>query len=120
MSVQAILISRGVAKEITLPGVKDLDHLQGMYDALGCDCFCSAGRTKQGDAVYVDDNGLLTVTEDTWFHLVDWYPQPLAGNILIQGLDVTNGDTLPTTKSTVEDMQAAIQVSGKAKYFRGD
>lgn len=84
------------------------DH-KDISKQLGCEWFCSAGYTREGDAIYVDDEGLLkknNIVSKTEFH-----HSALAGNFVITGIDMTTGDTT-AAKTSLEDAVALISKPG--------
>lgn len=67
---------------------------RSIYGLIGCETFTVVRGLPGGDDVFVDDEGLLTVTDDTTFFGVPWYPQPLAGSGLILGLNRETGESI--------------------------
>lgn len=60
-----------------------------------------------GESIYVDDEGLFHVTDETFFFLHEGYPQPLAGNGLYVGpVDAEGRELYP--KTPIEDVRKAI------------
>jgi len=78
-----------------------------IYEHLKCDCFTSVGIDENND-VFVDDEGLLKLTPLSKFFLYKGYPQPLAGNGLIVGIDHNDGDSVDTTLTIHEVAQNVI------------
>lgn len=83
----------------------DADNYQGIYDLIShetmrVDTFtCAYSKLlKPGDAIFVDDNGLLKPCER--FFKYAGYEQPLAGKGLVLGSD-NEGDTV-AAKSSVD------------------
>jgi hypothetical protein len=111
--MRALLIDAHQRKvtEIALPGPVDgsyREQLDEMYKLIGCDCVTGAGGDESGDRLTVDDEGLLKLTPQTpFFFLPTFYPQPLAGNGIVSGVD-EGGETIDA-KSTVAEIEAAIQ-----------
>lgn len=66
-----------------------------IYEHLKCDCFTSVGIDENND-IFVDDEGLLKLTPLSKFFLYKGYPQPLAGNGLIVGIDEEGDSVEPT------------------------
>jgi hypothetical protein len=64
-----------------------------MNEIIGSRCF-TAVRMRNGDFLYVDDEGLLDINADSKFIAIQDYPQPLAGNGIIIGPEV-EGDQYP-------------------------
>lgn len=63
-----------------------------IYEHIQADLFALV-RLKDGDDVFVDDEGLLKLTEDSRFFILPDYPQPLAGRGLILGNDPISGES---------------------------
>lgn len=103
-TIRVLVIDQGQVTEQQMPNT-----LQGFYDLIGCDCIDGAGYLKAADgtvhAVWVDDEGLL-YDADIQFHHVTWYPQALAGRIVVTGFD-DEGETLPSTMS-VEELRSHV------------
>ena len=83
-------------------------HLSTSVKAV--DCFTIVGIEKD-DSIFVDDEGLLTITPLTPFFMYEGYNQPLAGNGLVLGTDeegesVDPKNTLDFIKSKVKWMTA--------------
>jgi hypothetical protein len=74
---------------------------------IGCDLFTTVELSAK-ETIYVDDEGLLTMTPETTFFMLKGYPQPLAGNGLVMGTNHKTGDS-SNTKETVESMTAKIK-----------
>lgn len=85
-----------------------IEEIEGSFDdfreiqkAIECDCFTVAGYLE-GNAVYVDDEGLFKDIE--MFTLMVHYPQPLAGKILVLGMtDDGGGKDVTLTVDQVSD-----------------
>ena len=110
--MRALLIRGGGVIEIDV----EADNIKDYYHYLECDIMTSAGYLDERNAAYVDDNGLLTLSDGDIVYRVSWYPQPLAGNILILGIDHSDGSTQPCTLTTseVHDMLLEIGVVASA------
>ena len=61
-----------------------------LYNHLKCDTFAVGGRTKYGDSIYINDNGLYE--EWQFWHCPELYPSPYAGRVLIIGLEANGED----------------------------
>ena len=61
---------------------------------IGADLFTVVNLNDSGDAVYVDDEGLMK--PQTHFFKIAGYPQPLAGKGLVLGTDSEGDSTSPT------------------------
>ena len=62
------------------------------------------------DGIFVDDEGLLTLTDETKFFTYAGYPQPLAGKGLILGLN-------PKTGNSVSVKTPLDVVKSKVKFY---
>jgi pyoverdine/dityrosine biosynthesis protein Dit1 len=102
MKIKAILIDVE-AQELRYVEVnKDNGSaLKSMYKHIGCDLVDVINIDEQND-LFVDEEGLLKLDENSKFFLFDGFPQPLAGNGLILGLDAEEGDTIATTLTLEE------------------
>ena len=80
---KAILIN---VKNETIEEIVIGEGIQPIYDAIEVDCFDVVGIDER-NTIYVDDNGLLTLTPSTKFFSIEGYYQPLAGNGLILGIN---------------------------------
>lgn len=82
---------------------RDFADFREIQRTIECSAFTTAGYIGT-DCVYCDDEGLLK--PNLMFTLMDHYPQPLAGKIVILGTD-DEGDS--TDVSLTED-EIALQV----------
>lgn len=80
--MKAILIN---AKKQTVTEITLGDDITEMQKVIECRSFTSAGYTESGDAVYCDDEGLYN--PNPYFVQMAHYPQPIAGNVLILGVN---------------------------------
>ena len=76
------------------------------HESMPVDCFTCAysDRLQPGEAIYVDDNGLLKPCDR--FFVFAGYPDPLAGKGLILGSD-EDGETAAAT-SDLDSIRARI------------
>lgn len=75
-----------------------------MHDRIECKCFTAGASYPNGDVLFVDDEGLLTLTEESMFFRLDSF-QVLAGNGLIVGPEKEFDDGT----YTVENVQTPIE-----------
>ncbi len=102
--MRAILVEDGHVRYVEI----DPNDISTFSEALKCRMFTSAGYVDQNHAAYVDDEGILNITEGTYSYIVDWYPsQPLVGNILITGFIPQTGDS-DECSLAIEDIQRRI------------
>ena len=80
--------------------------LQDYYVTLDCRSFDIAHFDENND-VFVDDEGLFTLTHETRFFSVEGY-EPLAGVGIVAGVNHENGETISTTLS-VEEVRAKVK-----------
>lgn len=62
-----------------------------IYKHIDADCYDCARLNVEGDALFVDDEGMFK--ERTAFFLHEDYPQPLAGKALMLGCNMDDGET---------------------------
>ena len=81
--------------------------LQAIYEAIGNECslFACPEQLDNGDALYVDDEGLFHEIEGG-IMLPNW-SYPIVGNILVVGTDVETGESIDC-KSTIDEIEAKI------------
>jgi len=61
----------------------------------------------EANDVYVDDEGLLNLTQFTMFFMYKGFPNPIAGNGLVLGINHEDGDSISTTL-TVEHLKENV------------
>lgn len=90
----------------TVTEVEIEDTLEAYYREIGCELITAAypKSLTRGDCIFVDDEGLLH--EPKPFFMYTGYPQPLAGNGLIVGVD-EDGNTV-SPKITLPQARARI------------
>ena len=77
--------------------VSEVDYngdYRNIYEHIKADCFDAAGFNNKGDAVFVDDEGLLHDPE--FFFRIEGNPNPLAGRGLVLGTDAEGESISPT------------------------
>lgn len=90
----------------TVSEVEYSGQYQHIYDLLQCDCYDAARINRDGDAIFVDDEGLFKEEQAYFWH--EDYPQPLAGRGLLLGCRATDGETIaPTT--TLDEVRDKVQ-----------
>ena len=82
--MKAVLID---AKNRTVTDVEYSGDYREIYTLIGCRCFTLVRGLPDGDDLFVDDEGLLTVNDDSTFFQISWYPTPLVGSGLILSCD---------------------------------
>ena len=87
------------------------DQLDSMRKIIGCRTITGAGYPNEKHAAWVDDEGLIGNKPIVSLTEVRWYPEPLAGAILITGFDPDTGDTTPAMMTIEEARQLVIKRS---------
>lgn len=99
---------------------KDIQRL------IECNIFTIAPLSHAKDSVYVDDEGLLTLTQDSkFFYMPHLYPTPLVGKGLVFGRSPSGDSVTPTL--TEDDLSGQVvfldlpqvQAMSKAGKFDG-
>lgn len=85
----------------TISEVEYNGNYQHIYDLIGADCYDCARINKHGDAIFVDDEGLMKEGPQAFF-LHEDYPQPLAGKGLLLGCRASDGETIAPTTTLAE------------------
>jgi hypothetical protein len=75
-----------------------------MYDRLECKCFTTGASYPNGDILFVDDEGLLSLTDESMFFRLDSF-QILAGNGILVGPEIEFDDGT----WTVQDVGTLIE-----------
>lgn len=71
----------------------DNSSYKNIYPLIQCEIFTIVKLADEDD-VFVDDEGLLKVNNETKFFMLKDYPQPLAGYGLIVGADEETGESV--------------------------
>lgn len=90
----------------TITEVEYSGNYQQIYDLIDCQTYDCARINKHGDAIFVDDEGLISEKPQAFFLHKD-YPQPLAGKGLVLGCDDEGESVAPHT--TLDEVTAAVQ-----------
>jgi len=108
MKMKAILIDVKANELRYVQVTKDSEgsSLKSMYKHIGCDLVQPIQIDPKND-VFVDEEGLLKLDADSKFFAYGMYPQPLAGNGLILGIDHETGETISTTL-TLEEVREKV------------
>jgi hypothetical protein len=91
------------------------DNLTDIYANLFCDTF-DAVSIDTGDAVYVDDEGLIRGNVDRYFAIAG-YTAILAGNGLVMGVDAEGGSVDPLISIDEVKRNIAWFVRGKEGWL---
>jgi hypothetical protein len=81
-------------------------QLQSIYEHVKCSTVEVVQFNDEND-VYVDEEGLLSINDDTKFFKMKHYPQPIAGNGLIMGFDFETGEN-GDTDLTIEEVKNSV------------
>lgn len=101
-NMKAILIdSKSKTVRYVEVKVNDGSALESMYNHIDCDLVEVINIDDKND-LFVDEEGLLKLNKDSQFFLYDGFPQPLAGNGLILGLNQEEGESVETSLSIEE------------------
>lgn len=79
-----------------------------IYKLCGFQTFDVARVESNGDAIYVDDEGLLNITNETKFFVYEGYTNPLVGNGLMLGLNPHTGDSI-APETSLEDVKSKVK-----------
>ena len=69
-------------------------NYQEIYQLIDCDTFDVVRINNKGDAIFVDDEGLINGKPQAFFMYQD-YPQPITGKGLVLGSDTEGETTAP-------------------------
>jgi hypothetical protein len=106
----------------TITEVEHNGDYKQIYELIGCYCFTAVNLDNKGNAVYVDDNGLIEDIDNQQFFMIfnqDGVPAVLAGKGLILGCDA-EGESVSTTISleAARSIVAWRAQSQALKYFK--
>lgn len=94
-------------KNETITEVQVSKGIQGIYDQVKCQTFEVVNLDDHND-IYVDEEGLLGLTPDTKFFMIENGLQPIAGNGLVLGFDNETGDSVDTTYD-IETLRKSVK-----------
>ena len=81
-------------------------ELQSMYNHIKCGMVECVSLNDEND-VWVDEEGLLTLSPFSMFFKTEGYHEFLCGNGLVLGFDEENGDSSDTTL-TIDDVKSKV------------
>jgi len=81
--------------------------IQPIYEVVECDTFEVVNINDSND-IYVDEEGLLNLTNESKFFQFGEGRQPIAGNGLILGYNQINGDSIDTNL-TIEEVKDKVK-----------
>lgn len=121
-------MSRGILIDVENKTISEVEvvrdetgsQLPSIYGHLKCSTFEVVGYDYKND-VYVDEEGLMFMNDNTKFFKLKNYSQPLSGNGLIMGFDDEtgeNGDTKLSLEEVKEQItfMSAFDVALKARF----
>ena len=94
-------------KEVRMVEVDDKKVLESWYELMGCQMVEVAHYFDRHDSILVDEEGLLSLDEDTKFFTIEGGHQPFAGNGLVVGVDNRGESVSP--KISVEEVQKKVR-----------
>ena len=85
------------------PKKDDITLLQSL---IGCRTFGGVGYTydNQEGTIFYDDEALLMPGVRFFSYVPDIYPMPIAGNLLILGVDIKSGESISIPKALSDDL----------------
>ena len=87
----------------------EVENIKDIYKHLNCHTFEVAHNFHDKmDSVYVDEEGLFTIDNDSKFFSVTGGHQPFIGNGLIVGLNPNNGESVDHHIS-VDDLRSRVK-----------
>lgn len=107
-------MSRGILIDVENKTISEVEvvrdengsQLPSIYGHLKCSTFEVVSYNSEND-VYVDEEGLMYMNDDTKFFKLKNYRQPLAGNGLIMGYDDETGEN-GDTKLSLEEIKEQV------------
>ena len=101
---------KAIVIDVIKEEVREVDiqknNLDSIYQQLNCSCFDVVGLSEN-ESLYVDDEGLLKLDENSKFFCIKGGYQPFAGNGLILGLDYNTGESI-STQLTLDYVQSIV------------
>lgn len=83
--------------------------LRDMYKHLGCEMVEVAHNfDHKADSIYVDEEGLFTMNDDSKFFSIEGGHQPFIGNGLVMGINYMTGESVDV-HITVEEIRAKVK-----------
>ena len=109
-SAKGILINveNGTIENVMVD-IEDGNHLKSMYKHIKCD-LVELIRLPNDNDLWVNEEGLVAISDDTKFFRFEDAVFPICGNGLLLGSNPENGETIDT-KLTIEE------VKGKVKFL---
>lgn len=104
--------------------IKEVDYngdFHQICEFIQCDTFDAVRVSDKGDAIFVDDEGLISGKEQAFFGWLG-YPQPLAGRGILLGCNMNDGESTDTT-FTLEQVREGvvwlmpINMDGRVQFY---
>jgi hypothetical protein len=99
-------VKNETVEEVLIEVDSDGTTLQGLYNLIGCTNVECVSIDDKND-IWVDGEGLLSLTDSTKFFQWKGYEQPLCGNGVILGVNEDNGESVDTTL-TLEQVKSNV------------
>ena len=80
--------------------------IENIYKHIGASTFDVVRINEEGDAIYVDDEGLYRQPQQFWAY--EDYPHPIAGKGLVLGTD-HEGESISPRKVTVASLKESVR-----------
>lgn len=93
--------------EVEVTKDQEGSQLQSMYKHIKCGIVECVSFNEKND-VWVDEEGLLTLTQFSMFFKIEGYPEFLCGNGLIMGFDDETGESVDTTL-TIDEVKSMVE-----------
>lgn len=108
----------------TIAEVEYSGNYKQIYELIQCDTYDCARINREGDGIFVDDEGLFKEQEQAFFLHAD-YPQPLAGRGLVLGCRMEDGESVSpsTTLDEVIDkvvFVTPVNINGEVMFIPSD
>ena len=98
--------------------ISDDNVLQDMYKHIGCSTVQVAMDIEDNsDSVYVDEEGLFVMDNDSKFFTIKGGHQPFIGNGLVVGLDYTDGVSVDC-HTPVEELRSMVKFHNMSEVTR--
>lgn len=104
----------------TITKVNYSGRYEQIYDLIDCDTFDCARINRMGDAIFIDDEGLMRERPQAFFRHRS-YPQPLAGKGLVLGGNDEGESTAPAVslEQLIEDVEWVMpaKINGEVTWI---
>jgi len=100
-------VTKETIEEVLIEKTERGSTLNGLYKSIGCTNVECVSINSEND-LWVDGEGLLTMSNESKFIELEGFPQPLCGNGVILGFNENNGDSMNTTL-TLEQLKSKVK-----------